>query len=234
MVRAARRAAAPRRERRPGAPLLFHAIGLAEWHWATRFCPRCGGALEPRKAGHELVCTVCGKPQFPRTDPAVIMVVADGEPGSDDERCLLGRQAAWPEGRYSTLAGFCEPGETLEDAVRREVAEEVGVRVGEVELLRQPALAAAGQPDAGLRRPRRDHRHRRRRRGDRGRAVVHPRRRCGPRPRPAPWSCRAASRSPGRSSSTGTAARSRAAGDPPESFGRVSECGQETSCRASP
>jgi NAD+ diphosphatase len=61
------------------------------------------------------------------------MVVTSGEPGAEDERCLLGRQAAWPEGRYSTLAGFCEPGETLEDAVRREVAEEVGVRVGEVE-----------------------------------------------------------------------------------------------------
>jgi NAD+ diphosphatase len=115
------------------APLLFHAIGLAEWHYATRFCPRCGGELEVRKAGHEKVCTRCGKPQFPRLDPAVIMVVAEGEPGSEGERCLLGRQSAWPEGRYSTLAGFCEPGETLEDAVRREVAEEVGIRVGAVE-----------------------------------------------------------------------------------------------------
>ncbi len=116
-----------------GAPLLFHAVGLAEWHFATRFCPRCGGRLEPRRAGHELLCTGCGKPQFPRTDPAVIMLVATGEPGVEDERCLLGRQSAWPAGRYSTLAGFCEPGETLEDAVRREVAEEVGVRVGAVE-----------------------------------------------------------------------------------------------------
>ena len=61
------------------------------------------------------------------------MLVTAGEPGSEDERCLLGRQAVWPEGRYSTLAGFCEPGETLEDAVRREVAEEVGVVVGDVE-----------------------------------------------------------------------------------------------------
>ena len=114
------------------APLVFHALGLAEWLFATRYCPRCGGALEPVKSGHELRCTACGKPQFPRTDPAVIMVVASGEPGSDDERCLLGRQAIWPEGRFSTLAGFCEPGETLEDAVRREVAEETAVRVGEV------------------------------------------------------------------------------------------------------
>ena len=116
-----------------GAPLVFHALGLAEWLFATRFCPRCGGALEVRKAGHELMCTDCGKPQFPRTDPAVIMIVASGEPGSEDERCLLGRQAVWPEGRFSTLAGFCEPGETLEDAVRREVFEETGIAVGEVE-----------------------------------------------------------------------------------------------------
>jgi NAD+ diphosphatase len=116
-----------------GAPLVFHALGLAEWLYATRFCPRCGGALEVRKAGHELVCTSCGKSQFPRTDPAVIMIVAAGEPGSAEERCLLGRQAIWPSGRYSTLAGFCEPGETLEDAVRREVFEETGVVVGDVD-----------------------------------------------------------------------------------------------------
>ena len=117
----------------PEAPLVLHAIGLAEWLFVTRFCPRCGGDLEPRNAGHELVCARCGKAQFPRTDPAVIMLVTSGEPGSEDERCLLGRQSVWPAGRYSTLAGFCEPGETLEDAVRREVAEEVGVRVGAVE-----------------------------------------------------------------------------------------------------
>jgi NAD+ diphosphatase len=114
------------------APLVFHALGLAEWHWVTRYCPRCGGSLTPRAAGHELVCEQCGKPQFPRTDPAVIMLVTSGDPGSDDERCLLGRGAQWPEGRFSTLAGFCEPGETLEDAVRREVLEETGVVVGEV------------------------------------------------------------------------------------------------------
>jgi NAD+ diphosphatase len=114
-----------------GAPMVFHALGLAEWLHATRFCPRCGEPLEPRRAGHELVCGN-GHTQFPRTDPAVIMVVTSGEPGADDERCLLGRQAVWPAGRYSTLAGFCEPGETLEDAVRREVAEEVGIVVGEV------------------------------------------------------------------------------------------------------
>ena len=116
-----------------GAPLVFHALGLAEWLFVTRFCPRCGGHLHPQASGHELVCESCGRSQFPRTDPAVIMVVTSGDPGSEDERCLLGRQAIWPEGRYSTLAGFCEPGETLEDAVRREVLEETGVVVGDVE-----------------------------------------------------------------------------------------------------
>ena len=112
------------------APLVFHAIGLAEWHFATRFCCRCGGALESRCAGHELRCTSCDRPQYPRTDPAVIMAITHGE--GDDEALLLGRQRSWPAGRWSTLAGFCEPGETLEDAVRREVAEEVSVEVGEV------------------------------------------------------------------------------------------------------
>ncbi len=115
------------------APLVFHAVGLAEWHLATRHCARCGGALEPRAAGHELVCASCGKATWPRTDPAVIMTVTHGARGAADERCLLGRQASWPEGRFSTLAGFCEPGEALEDAVRREVREEVGVTVGDVD-----------------------------------------------------------------------------------------------------
>lgn len=112
------------------APLLMHAIGLAEWHHATRFCPRCGGPVVSRAAGHELRCTQCDRAQFPRTDPAVIMAITSGE--GDDEAILLGRNRAWPAGRWSTLAGFCEPGETLEDAVRREVHEEVGVHVGEV------------------------------------------------------------------------------------------------------
>lgn len=114
------------------APMVLHAVGLAEWHWVTRHCPRCGGSLESRQAGHVLRCQVCGKDQFPRSDPAVIMLVTDGEPGSPEERCLLGRSPLWPTGRYSTLAGFVEPGETMEDAVRREVREETGVGVGEV------------------------------------------------------------------------------------------------------
>ncbi len=108
------------------AGLAVHAVGLAEWLRAHRYCPRCGGGLAVTEAGHVLTCGSCGRQQFPRTDPAVIMLVTDGE------RALLGRQPAWPAGRYSTLAGFVEPGESLEDAVRREVAEEVGVSVGEV------------------------------------------------------------------------------------------------------
>ncbi|MGZ4436064.1 MAG: NAD(+) diphosphatase [Nocardioidaceae bacterium] len=108
------------------AGVALHAVGLAEWLRAHRFCPRCGGTLAVTAAGHVLTCGQCGRQQFPRTDPAVIMLVTDGE------RALLGRSPAWPEGRYSTLAGFVEPGESLEDAVRREVAEEVGVTVGEV------------------------------------------------------------------------------------------------------
>lgn len=109
------------------ASLLVHAVALAQWHEGHRHCPRCGGRLESAAAGHVLTCTECGRQQFPRTDPAVIMLVTD-----EDDRALLGRQPSWPEGRYSTLAGFVDPGESLEDAVRREVAEEVGVVVEEV------------------------------------------------------------------------------------------------------
>ena len=108
------------------AGLVVHAVALAEWHRAHRFCPRCGAPVQPAAGGHLLTCTGCGRDQFPRTDPAVIMLVTDGE------RALLGRQASWPPGRYSTLAGFVEPGESLEDAVRREVLEEVGVEIGDV------------------------------------------------------------------------------------------------------
>jgi NAD+ diphosphatase len=112
------------------AALVVHAVGVAEWLHATRHCARCGGDLEVHQLGHVLRCTSCGKEEFPRTDPAVIMVVVDGE--QPDDRCLLGRHPAWPPGRYSTLAGFVEPGESMEQAVRREVFEESGVRVGEV------------------------------------------------------------------------------------------------------
>jgi len=110
------------------AALVLHAVALAEWHGSHRHCPRCGGVLEIADAGHVQVCTDCGRQQFPRTDPAVIMLVTDAE-----DRCLLGRQALWPEGRFSTLAGFVEPGESLEQAVAREVEEEVGVMIEAVD-----------------------------------------------------------------------------------------------------
>jgi NAD+ diphosphatase len=110
----------------PDAGFMVHAVALAEWHVGHRFCPRCGGRLKARDAGHVLVCEQCARQQFPRSDPAVIMMVTHGD------RALLGRQDRWPEGRYSTLAGFVDPGESLEDAVVREVAEETGVRVTDV------------------------------------------------------------------------------------------------------
>jgi NAD+ diphosphatase len=116
-------------EEREGA-LVVHAVGIAEWLFATRHCPRCGGLLQPAQLGHLLHCPDCGRDEFPRTDPAVIMVVVDGE--APDDRCLLGRHPDWPPGRYSTLAGFVEPGESIEQAVRREVFEESGIKVGEV------------------------------------------------------------------------------------------------------
>jgi NAD+ diphosphatase len=112
--------------REPDAGFMVHAMALAEWHASHQYCPRCGGRLHSTVAGHVLVCEVCGRQQFPRSDPAVIMLVTDGE------RALLGRQDAWPEGRYSTLAGFVDPGESLEEAVVREVAEETGVHVTDV------------------------------------------------------------------------------------------------------
>lgn len=109
------------------ASLVVQAVALAEWHRRNRRCPRCGEALVATSAGHVLTCPACGAEQFPRTDPAVIMLVTDDENG----RALLGRHPQWPPGRYSTLAGFVEPGESLEQAVAREVAEETGVAVSD-------------------------------------------------------------------------------------------------------
>ena len=107
--------------------LVMHALGLANWHRTHPCCARCGAPTEADQAGHSRRCPVCKAQHFPRTDPAVIMLVTD-----DDDRALLGHSPAWPDNRFSTLAGFVEPGESLEDAVRREVAEETGVPVGEV------------------------------------------------------------------------------------------------------
>ena len=109
------------------AAILAHARGLMYWRTRHRFCGLCGAACEPQQAGHVLVCTGCATHHFPRTDPAVIMLVPSGD------RALLGHSARIPNTQmYSTLAGFVEPGESLEEAVAREVLEESGIRVGEV------------------------------------------------------------------------------------------------------
>ena len=97
------------------------------WHATHRFCARCGGRSEMAAAGWKRVCPACGAEHFPRTDPVVIMLITDGD------RCLLGRQGRFPPGMWSCLAGFMEPGETIEAAVRRETREEAGIEVGRVD-----------------------------------------------------------------------------------------------------
>ena len=115
-------------QQRQEASQLAYARGLMFWHQRHRFCGNCGSPTEMRHGGHVRACTnpACGLEHFPRTDPAVIMLIHHGD------KCLLGHHNRLKEGMYSTLAGFVEPGETLEDAVRREVYEEAGVRVGKV------------------------------------------------------------------------------------------------------
>ncbi|MEL6584102.1 MAG: NAD(+) diphosphatase [Pseudomonadota bacterium] len=105
------------------------ARSLLEWHRTHRFCSRCGAPSHPDQGGWRRVCDSCGAQHFPRTDPVVIMLVTSG----DD--VLLGRSPGWPDGMYSLLAGFVEPGETIEAAVRREVIEESAVEVGDVKIL---------------------------------------------------------------------------------------------------
>jgi NAD+ diphosphatase len=107
------------------AALAAYAASLLSWHRRHRFCANCGAPTEPIDGGHERHCPACDAHHFPRTDPVVIVRVVDRH-----DRLLLGRQASWPAGRFSVLAGFVEPGETLEEAVRREVLEESGVSVG--------------------------------------------------------------------------------------------------------
>ena len=108
------------------AGLFAYALGLANWQARTRYCANCAAPLRLEAAGHRARCTnpQCGIEHFPRTDPAVIVIV------TWRDACLLGRMPRLPPKRFTTLAGFVEPGETLEDAVRREVFEEAGVRVG--------------------------------------------------------------------------------------------------------
>ena len=111
------------------ASLLAYARALVLWRGRHRHCGVCGSPNVPARAGHVMRCSRCDNETFPRLDPAIIVLVTD----ATGERALLGRQAAWPAGRYSTVAGFVEPGESLEDAVEREVLEETGVQVGDVE-----------------------------------------------------------------------------------------------------
>ena len=108
------------------AAVFAYARAVAHWQARTRFCGACGAALHLGALGHRARCTnpACALEHFPRVDPAMIVIV------SWQGQCLLGTQSTWSQGRYSTLAGFIEPGESLEDAVRREVFEEAGVRVG--------------------------------------------------------------------------------------------------------
>jgi NAD+ diphosphatase len=149
------REAGARMSQRDGG-LVAYAAAITMWHATHPHCSRCGALTEVGEAGHVRVCPVCRAMHHPRTDPVVIMLLHDGD------RALLGRQPTWPAGRYSALAGFVEPGESLEEAVEREVLEETGVHVRDV-LYRssQPwpfpmslmlgfhATYASGQPTVG-------------------------------------------------------------------------------------
>jgi NAD+ diphosphatase len=106
--------------------MLAEAKSILDWHRRNSFCANCGSASRITTAGWQRICDVCGARHFPRVDPVVIMLVIDGE------RCLLGRQRHFAPGMYSALAGFVEPGETAEDAVRREVMEEARVKCAQV------------------------------------------------------------------------------------------------------
>jgi len=108
------------------AGLMVSAVALDNWQRAHRHCARCGGEVQAHDAGWAMRCERCAFTHFPRTDPAVIVLVID-----HDDRALLGRQARWAPQWFSTLAGFVEAGESAEAAVRREVLEESGVRIGE-------------------------------------------------------------------------------------------------------
>ena len=110
------------------AALLAYARAITFWHSRNRYCGVCGSATQSIAAGHIRVCSHehCKQERFPRTDPAIIVLI------TAEERCLLGRQPAWPDRMYSTIAGFVEPGESLEEAVAREAMEETGVQVDSV------------------------------------------------------------------------------------------------------
>ena len=107
---------------RPELEVAFTAAGLIGWHAGAAFCSRCGAVTGVAAAGQARRCSACGRESYPRTDPAVIVAILD-----PDDRLLLGRQPSWAPGRHSVFAGFVEMGESLEQAVHREMAEEVGL-----------------------------------------------------------------------------------------------------------
>lgn len=110
----------------PDSGIVAQARALVDWHATHPFCARCGAVTVQAQGGAMRRCNACKAEHFPRVNPVVIMLVVRGD------QCLLGRQASWPRGLYATLAGFVETGETIEEAVRREVFEEAGIRVGQV------------------------------------------------------------------------------------------------------
>ena len=108
------------------AAIIAQAKALIDWHQRHGFCPKCGAPTRPMDAGYRRLCDKCNSEHFPRVDPVVIMLAIDGD------ACLVGRGKLFPQGMFSALAGFIEPGETIEEAVRRELMEEAAVKVGEV------------------------------------------------------------------------------------------------------
>ena len=197
------------------APLVFHALGLAEWHWVTRHCPRCGGRRsQPRRPATSCGCTQCGSAAVPAHRPRGDHARRSAT-RSDDERCLLGRQPALARGPVLDPGRLLSsPGETLEDAVRREVAEEAGIDVGDVTYFGNQPWPLPASLMLGFFGARRVDRHRRRRRRDRGGALVHPRARCATQAEAGTLVLPGGRLDqPLARRGTGTAARSRATGD---------------------
>ena len=140
--------------------LVGQAKALSHWHENARCCGRCGGTTLFKDGGWKRQCWACGLEHFPRTDPVVIMLVIDKKSG----RCLLGHEARFSKEprMYSTLAGFIEAGEDIAHAVQREVFEEAGIKVGEVQVPLDAAVGVPALADDRLHRLRRDDRHRHR------------------------------------------------------------------------
>jgi NAD+ diphosphatase len=160
----------------PGlAALAGRAWQLLDWDRNHQFCSRCGAPTQPREDERSRLCTACGRTSYPPVSPAVMVLITDG-----DARVLLARKSGWATGRYSALAGFVEPGETLEDTIARETREEVGVEVTERALLRQPALAVPPFAHDRLHGRIRRGRNTARRGGNRGCALVRCRRASAP------------------------------------------------------